>query len=57
MALKTQQGTTYAVLDQDGHVVVLLQGADAWPTAQEWIAQGYRAEALPDEVTFEADVA
>ncbi len=57
MALTTQHRTTYAVLDEDGHVVVLLQGADAWPTAQEWIARGYRAEALADEVGFEADVA
>jgi hypothetical protein len=57
MALETQHRTTYAVLDEDGHVVVLLQGADAWPTAQEWIARGYRAEAVPDDESFHADVA
>ena len=57
MALTTQQRTTFAVLGEDGHVVVLLQGTDAWPTAQEWIARGYRAEALDDEPSFAADVA
>ena len=56
MALKTQQRTTYAVLDTAGRVVVLLQGTDAWPTAQEWIARGYAVEALPEE-SFTADVA
>ena len=41
MAFTTQVGTTWAVLDVDGRVVVLIQGEGAWAEAQEWAARGY----------------
>ena len=41
MALRTQVGTTWAVLDVEGHVVVLIEGEGAWAEAQEWAARGY----------------
>lgn len=41
MALATQVGTTWAVLDNDGHVVVLFSGEGAWAEAQEWASRGY----------------
>jgi hypothetical protein len=41
MALATQLGTTWAVLDIDGRVIVLFQGEGAWAEAQEWASRGY----------------
>lgn len=41
MAFTTQVGTTWAVLDADGHVVVLFEGEGAWAEAQEWASRGY----------------
>lgn len=41
MALATQVETTWAVLDNDGRVVVLFEGKGAWAEAQEWASRGY----------------
>ena len=35
-----------AVLDGDGHVVVIFLGSDAAEAAQEWAEQGYRVESM-----------
>ena len=48
MARTTGPNTTYAVVDAGHHVVVLLQGADAWDSAQDWAARGYQVEPLAD---------
>ena len=50
MARTTEPHTTYAVVDAGHHVVVLLQGADAWDSAQDWAARGYHVEPLTDDV-------
>ncbi len=55
MALSTQVRRVWAVLDKSEQVVVLLQGADAAAVAEEWAADGYRVEELP-QADF-ADVA
>jgi hypothetical protein len=41
MALATQARTTWAVLDNDGRVVVIFEGDGAWAEAQDWAARGY----------------
>lgn len=41
MAFTTQVGTTWAVLDPEGRVVVLFEGEGAWAEAQEWASRGY----------------
>ena len=43
-AVRVQQ--MRAVLDNDGHVVVLFAGNDADEAAQEWADRGYRVESL-----------
>lgn len=50
MARTAEPHTTYAVVDGAHHVVVLLQGADAWSSAQDWVARGYHVEPLSDDV-------
>jgi hypothetical protein len=38
--------TMRAVLDSEGHVVVLFAGNDADEAAQEWAERGYRIETI-----------
>lgn len=49
MARTAEPDTTYAVVDAAHHIVVLLQGADAWDSAQDWVARGYHVEPLADD--------
>ena len=41
-----REDTMRAVLDDNGHVVVLFAGNDADEAAQEWADRGYRVETL-----------
>ena len=41
-AVHTKLQPTFAVLDNDGHVVVLFAGSDAADAGQEWAQRGYQ---------------
>lgn len=49
MGRTAEPHTTYAVVDAAHDIVVLLQGADAWDSAQDWVARGYHVEPLTDD--------
>jgi alpha-beta hydrolase superfamily lysophospholipase len=46
MSVGTISGTTWVVLDQKGHVVLMCHGAAAAEVADEWRQRGYRVEAV-----------
>lgn len=49
IALQVETATTWAVVDDEGGVVVILSGADASRVAAEYRSDGYRTMLLTPE--------
>jgi hypothetical protein len=46
MSVGTISGTTWVVLDENDHVVLMCHGTSAAEVADEWRERGYRVEAV-----------
>ena len=50
LTVRTEDGTTHAVVDEEGRVVVILSGADAAEAAADYAADGFRIVLIEPEL-------